>query len=276
MVDPARTTLGLDRHPPHDYGARRSQRWRRPWSPRVARTVTVLGAVLVGFVAASGVGAGRDVAAEQDARKDELIALIGARSDRVDALDAQVAQLHDRLDEAAAAEADPALTAATYDLEVATGFVALQGPGVALTLAEDPTRCSERPVDCALRDSDVRAAVNILFGAGAEAVAVNGERVMASTAIRSAGRSIVVNRQVLSPPVEVVAIGGADRLARDVAASPFAADFDAWQRRYGLTLELAEADALTVPAYRRSGRAEQGRAGRHRQRTGAARTEVGA
>ncbi len=57
-----------------DYARRPPVRWSQPWSSGVVRSLTALGALLVGFLLSAGVSVGRQQAAEQGARKSELIA----------------------------------------------------------------------------------------------------------------------------------------------------------------------------------------------------------
>jgi uncharacterized protein YlxW (UPF0749 family) len=105
------------------------------------------------------------------------------------------------------------------------------------------------PEDCRIQDVDLQLAVNALFGLGAEAVAVNGERVIATTAIRGAGRAILVNYRVLTPPYVVEAVGDRERLAREFAGTAIAGDFEAWKSRYGLGFGWEPASDLILPAY---------------------------
>ena len=56
--------------------------------------------------------------------------------------------------------------------------------------------------------------LNLLWLAGAEAVSLNGERVVATTSIYCVGSTILVNDTRLSPPYEFLAIGDPAR-ARD-------------------------------------------------------------
>jgi uncharacterized protein YlxW (UPF0749 family) len=58
-----------------------------------------------------------------------------------------------------------------------------------------------------VRDADLQDVVNGLWAAGAEAVAVDGQRLTALSAIRSAGESVLVDLRPLSPPYTVEAVG---------------------------------------------------------------------
>jgi hypothetical protein len=58
-----------------------------------------------------------------------------------------------------------------------------------------------------LHDRDLQLIVNGLWQAGAEAVAVNGQRLTALSAIRAAGDAILVDNRPLVPPYTVLAVG---------------------------------------------------------------------
>jgi uncharacterized protein YlxW (UPF0749 family) len=92
----------------------------------------------------------------------------------------------------------------------------------------------------------VQLVVNALYAAGAEAVAINGSRVVATTAIRSAGDTLVVNFRPLRPPYRIDAIG-AD-LAR-FNDSEIAERFRHWEKLFGLSYSSSRRDKLTVPGF---------------------------
>ena len=253
MADPAEA-LGLGQSPPHDYGPRDPRRWRAPWSARAVTALTALGALAVGFLLSTGLSAGREVAEAQDARKDELIALIGERIERTEELSAQLDELRGRV-----AETEEVVFAGVEELrgdvaalELSAGLTDLTGPGVVLVLDDASDPCPQRPADCRIQDVDLQLAINTLFAAEAEAVAVNGQRVLSTTAVRSAGQTVLVNRQVLTAPYELVALGDRDALEEAVATSPLAADFAVWRDEYGLRFDLESTPVAEVPAFRGS------------------------
>lgn len=250
MAEPAEA-LGFGREPTDDYDRRPPDRSSQPWSPTLGTTLTVAGAVLVGFLLTSALSAGRDMAVSQHERRDQLVSLIDARQDHTAALRDQLDELRGRV---AAVEADaaagvPALREQVGDVEVAAGITAVAGPGVRVTLADAEPDCSEHEENCRIHDSDLQLAVNALFAAGAEAVAVNDERVIATTAIRSAGRTIQVNYRPLGEPYVVEAVGDPQVMTDEFHASEFTELFLIWEDLYGLGFTVEEADDLELPGY---------------------------
>lgn len=253
MTSPGKA-LWLPDEPAYDYPHGPPTRWSRPWSSPLVTALTALGSMLVGFLLVAGLSAGRTSALEQDARKAELIALINARQNHTAELSARLEELRDRV---AAAEADiatgiPNLAAYLSEVEQAAGLTRVRGPGLRVTFTDADTACSARQEDCRIHDTDLQLAVNALFAAGAEALAVNGERVISTTAVRQAGNQILVNYRVLSPPYVVEAIGNPDRLELDFSRSEIARQFAVWTDVYGLGLSTEVVGELDLVGYRGS------------------------
>ena len=250
MHDPMRS-LGLS-DVADDYRPPPPNRWSEPWSANLVLVLIAVGALVVGFLITAGISAGRSVAELQDARKADLIALIEQRQERVDALAAHLDELRGQVAEMEeqAAAGVPALARDVKRVEESAGLVPVAGPGLQVTLEDATGACpSGQPQDCEIQDTDLQLAVNTLFGSGAEAVAVNGERIIATSAIRSAGRAVLVNYRVLTPPYEVSAVGDAEGLEAAFTASAFARDFEVWTDVYGLGFDVAVEERIELPAY---------------------------
>ena len=97
----------------------------------------------------------------------------------------------------------------------------LEGPGLVLQLEDSqvPVPAGASAADYRVSARDLRSAIEELWLAGAEAVSVNGERIVPMTAIVDIGGSVLVNSAYLAPPYQVAAIGPAD-LYDVLAASP--------------------------------------------------------
>jgi len=92
---------------------------------------------------------------------------------------------------------------------LATGLTAVRGPGVVVEIA-DSNRVvppGDNPASYIVVVDDLRDIVAALWAAGAEAVAINDERLVATSSIYGVGASILVNTAFLSPPFQVEAIG---------------------------------------------------------------------
>jgi uncharacterized protein YlxW (UPF0749 family) len=248
MSDPAEI-LGLRLE--DDYAPQPPTRWRQPYPGLAVTAMTAVGALLVGFLITTGIVTGRSAALDQDARNAELVELISVRQQHVDAQASQLDELRSRLSVAQEELTGPtALRRAVVQAEQASGMSRVAGPGLRVTFDDAGGACrGVQQQDCRIQDTDLQLAVNTLFALGAEAVSVNGERVIATTAIRNAGRAILVNYRVLTPPYVVEAVGDANALLRDFPTTSLAIDFEAWKGRYGLGFSYESATDLVLPGY---------------------------
>lgn len=223
-----------------------------PVPDRSALALSAVVAVL-GFLVVTAVLTGSAERQKAAPRKAELVSLISDRQALVDDLDAAVVAL--RRDVAAAQQLanqadtlDQAEAAVAAALAEQAGTVPLRGPGLIVSLSpsdrEPPS--PEEAGAYEIHDSDLQLVVNELWAAGAEAVAVNDSRLVATTPIRAAGGTIVVNFRPLSPPYRVSAIG-ADRLRFE--ASEIARRFRRWTELFGLGFSVAERPSVSVPGY---------------------------
>lgn len=221
---------------------------RRPPFPLVA----VL--ALVGFLLVVTGTATTVVQHREAPRKHALIEQILTERRDVGDLDQAVAQLRGEV--AAAQERSGAISNAQDErnryeqsLAMAAGTVAAHGPGIVVKVSDAAQQPGAEPgkfTASRIQDGDVQLLVNALFATGAEAVAVNDNRIVAVTSIRAAGGTIQVNYRPMSSPYRIVAIG-ADK--KRFNASDVAAHFREWEKKFDLGFSVDQHDDLTVPAY---------------------------
>jgi uncharacterized protein YlxW (UPF0749 family) len=134
---------------------------------------------------------------------------------------------------------------------IAAGLVPLSGPGIVIQLSDStaavPPDGNER--DYLASGRDVLVVVEELWLAGAEAIAVNGERVTVATAIIDIGGSVLVNSAYVTAPYQVSAIGGDDLFER-LASSPGFVDFVRGRAEtFGIGVSYATPESVDLPAY---------------------------
>ncbi|MGQ7296835.1 DUF881 domain-containing protein [Quadrisphaera sp. KR29] len=187
-----------------------------------------------------------------------LVADISRRTAEADALAARAADLRAQVQAAqdAVLAGDPSAPSADDGVLVASGTTEVTGPGLVVTLTDGPgavpdpaaPRDVDPAADARVQDGDLQRVANGLWSSGAEAVAVNGQRLTAATAIRSAGGAVLVNFRPLSPPYRVEAIGSPNALAASFALTPAARWLQALGDQYGIGVQVTTADALDLPA----------------------------
>jgi len=124
--------------------------------------------------------------------------------------------------------------------------VPLEGPGIVFRLEDSG---APGGADSLVTASDVRTVVEELWLAGAEAIAVNGERVTVSTAFLDIGGSVLANSAYLAPPYEIAAIGPSDLYARVSGLGTFAAFVADRVQGAGIQLSVAQLDSVEVQAF---------------------------
>jgi len=180
----------------------------------------------------------------------DLIASVGRQTRAIGDLSRQVTQLRaavGRLRDAslAGSTSGAALSAQIAREELASGALPVNGPGLRVTLNDAPSSDSGRN---RVLDRDLQAVVNALWAAGAEAVAINGQRLSAQSAIRQAGDAILVDFTPVSAPYRVEAIGDAVAVETGFASSPTAARLRSYTQLYGLRFDYSRQSLLRLPA----------------------------
>lgn len=94
------------------------------------------------------------------------------------------------------------------------GLTRMKGPGVVIRLSDSPRSPGpdEDPYHFIVHDIDLSVLVNELWASGAEAVEVNGQRIVARSSIRCVGPTVLVNTNRVASPFIVKAIGDVDHL----------------------------------------------------------------
>ncbi len=237
--------------PDPDYAAATARRAASGAKPRRAGPVTRLFAAtlllgLLGAVAVLQVRRGEPVAAQQ---RRALIAQIRQRTDETDGLQHQADTLRgqtERLRQSALASSDEGRRA-REDLDrvaAAAATVPVSGDGVVVTVDDAGATGQEGHI----YDQDVQKLVNGLWASGARAIGINGQRMTATTAIRSAGDAILVDYRPLSPPYAVTAVGDPGTIESTFAVSPAGKDFRTLKSAFGIRFDIRKEDGVRLPA----------------------------
>lgn len=137
------------------------------------------------------------------------------------------------------------------EARIAAGLIPLTGNGIVLQVEDslEPVAPDLNEADYLVGARDIRTLVEELWSAGAQAVAVNGERITPTTSVIDIGSSILVNSAYLLPAYQITALGEDDLYAR-LSASPGFVDFiRARAESYGIRVSFAEPDSVDIPAF---------------------------
>lgn len=225
-----------------------------------SRVIKILAASCAGLLTLTFVSAvieKRDGQSEVDATRAALISRIQAADSRVQQASRDVARANEDLQAAESAHlAGTSLAEQTRKrlaiLRRATGFTPLTGPGLQVTVddAPDPGLIPPGSIEPGkVLDRDLQSVVNGLWAAGATGIAVNGQRLTSTSAIRNAGEAILVDYRPLSPPYRVVAISqNADATAGTFRDGVSGLLLEELTSRYGVVWSIGTIGEATIPA----------------------------
>ena len=181
--------------------------------------------------------------------REQLLQQIDNRRDDLRDAEREVGELRDEITMLTALQtrlvrSDRAAAAANLRLSGITGFAPVAGEGVRITLDDAPGGDN----DGVVRDEDLALLVDGLWAAGAEAVAVNGQRLTATTGIRTAGSAIQVHDRALLPPYTVLAIGNRNTLQSRFVETSSGLGFLNLRSRFGFHFHMENDKTLRLPA----------------------------
>ena len=186
------------------------------------------------------------------ARLETLQDLYNELTAERDGLAEQVSQLQGELalyrDEAASGQAgSEALRAEVDQLEITAGLTDVEGPGVTVILEDSSSdNLTGDEADYLIHDSDLLSVINELRSAGAEAISLNGERILATSEVRCTGAVVTVNGRRYAAPYIIFAIGDPDTLYSALTMRSGVVDV---LSQWGISVKVTASDLLLIPKY---------------------------
>ncbi len=218
-----------------DYYLVRPGRYSRSRGGNTAMTALML-ALFSLMITITAVQYYQDLPSRSEARKTVLSDVEFAQQQQTD-LQQQMTSLTAEVD---ALRGDLVMTPGEISDQVAVGSAMVHGDGIRITITP-----AEGVV---INGAELRALVNELWVAGAEAISINGQRWGALTSLRTAGGAVTVNFTSIGAPFVLSVIGDADEITDRLAES---GESGYWQRRQSigeLTYTLVDAQDQTLPA----------------------------
>ncbi len=221
----------------------------------VARVVSVVVFAAAGLlmVTSARESAGTDL---RPGRYDNLADLAREEGGRLTGLREEIQGLNDDIAELRGSSDDSELRRLQQQgvsTRVAAGLEELRGPGVVVTLDDAPEEVLASAGDAVnnaiVHQQDIQGVANALWQGGAEAMTIQGVRIISTTGIKCVGNTVILNGVPYSPPYRIAAIGDPERLERALGANPYVRAYlqavDIWQ----LVWELEEPEEIVAPAY---------------------------
>jgi uncharacterized protein YlxW (UPF0749 family) len=189
-----------------------------------------------------GVSGGGEIRRSDSPR---LVDLVREAQQSVNRLSAQRDALAAQVDAARAGPAAndsqvAALLAKAAPLAVDAGLTPMRGPGLVVRLTDAQRDANGRfprdasPDDLVVHEQDIQAVLNAVWSGGAEAVQVQDQRLIATSAVRCVGNTLLLNGKTYSPPYTVTAIGDVPKMQEALAAAPLVTLYKQYVARFGL------------------------------------------
>lgn len=239
-------------------GEAASRRFSRP-------AVLLTAVVVVGLLFSTAVIKQRRDEPLADRHRQDLIAQVEAGTQETDRLQRRLAVLRRQTAQARAARLDRSREGRQTrerleDLALLAGDTPVTGPGLRITVDDAASGASAGAVGdgaaadegtaadgTQVLDRDLQQLVNALWAAGADAIAVDGQRLTSMTAIRAAGDAILVDYRPVSPPYVVSAVGDPETLEVRFADSRAGRLFRTLESAFGVRFDVEREDRMRLP-----------------------------
>ena len=233
-------------------GAEERSPRRTPW-----RVATPLVAVVSGGIfAVSGVQSdGTDLRA---GRLTDMASVVRAERDETNDLTAQVQALNDEVERLSSSLGDRSVRRVQQEIsnvDDPAGLTPRRGPAVQVILddASEEARLAYEgnPNDLVVHQQDIQAVANAMWDAGAEAVMIQGQRLISTTGIKCEGNQVTLQGVPYSPPYVIVGVGDQSEMSSSLVTDPILATY----RDYtlvpggGVSWSMSDLDDATAPAY---------------------------
>jgi uncharacterized protein YlxW (UPF0749 family) len=134
----------------------------------------------------------------------------------------------------------------------AAGLTEVKGPGVRVELSDAPRSSDASGVDpnlLVVHQQDIQAFVNAMWAGGAQALTLQGRRIVSTTGIKCVGNTVVLDGIPYSPPYVIEGVGDAFALTTALDASTEVSTYEDYADAYGLGLKRTIHTSITAPAY---------------------------
>lgn len=182
---------------------------------------------------------------------DEMRAEQNELKNRISVLRADVKQKEETLENRKSTSKDLAQNLNEYKNYV--GLTNVKGQGVEVTLNDgEYSGTNDRndfKNDAILHSTDILDVVNLLWASGAEAISINGERIVLSTSINCIVNTILVNESHVGTPIIIKAIGNSQKLENALKRRANISDMYERKEKYKLEFIFGVKSDIEIGAY---------------------------
>lgn len=196
-----------------------------------------------------------------------LVELARVQTQRLEDTEATVAELRAEVDALLdTGDVPPVVDVQTAGLtEIAAGSTPVTGPGIVVELWDAPAppdlaAAGLHPDDLVVHQQDLEAVMNAMWAGGAEALMVQDQRIVSTSAVRCIGNVLLLHGRHYSPPYRISAIGDTAELTAAVRAAPGVKIYQQYVAQVGLGWSQETVEEIEMPAYSGPTRMEHARA----------------
>lgn len=138
-----------------------------------------------------------------------------------------------------------------YNLKIVSGYVSVRGNGIEVKIhdSEKKLKKGQNPNELLIHDIDILKVINDLKKSGAEAISINGERIVSSSEIKCSGPTITINGKTYGQPFVIKAIGDSDMLKASLISPGTYANL--LKKTYGIYIDVIEKNDIFINSYQK-------------------------
>ena len=223
--------------------------------PRLARSATVIVMAVAGLMMTTAAinSRGHDLRPERDT---DMATLVRSQASHNAALQKEAAGLRAQVEDLSKADQTPGATSSVISsasaLAPSVGLGAVSGKALRVTLDDAPLSENPDGVDAnmlVVHQQDIQMVVNTLWSGGAEAMTIQGQRVISTTAVKCVGNTVVLHGVAYAPPYVIEAIGDLNAMQKALDTSEAVRIYKEYVSAYQLGWSVERAGQVTMPAY---------------------------
>ncbi|MES6970032.1 DUF881 domain-containing protein [Cutibacterium acnes] len=223
--------------------------------PRLARSASVIVMALTGLMMTTAAinSRGHDLRPERDT---DMATLVRSQASHNAALQKEAAGLRAQVEDLSKANQTPGVTSSVISsasaLAPSVGLEAVSGKALRVTLDDAPLSENPDGVDAnmlVVHQQDIQMVVNTLWSGGAEAMTIQGQRVISTTAVKCVGNTVVLHGVAYAPPYVIEAIGDLNAMQKALDTSEAVRIYKEYVSAYQLGWSVERAGQVTMPAY---------------------------
>ena len=223
--------------------------------PRLARSATVIVMALAGLMMTTAAinSRGHDLRPERDT---DMATLVRSQASHNAALQKEAAGLRAQVEDLSKADQTPGATSSVISsasaLAPSVGLGAVSGKALRVTLDDAPLSENPDGVDAnmlVVHQQDIQMVVNTLWSGGAEAMTIQGQRVISTTAVKCVGNTVVLHGVAYAPPYVIEVIGDLNAMQKALDTSEAVRIYKEYVSAYQLGWSVERAGQVTMPAY---------------------------